>query len=250
MAGIYEGGIRTMWRGMMRVAEARVDRVATLGAEAAGAGAHANPVLLVHGFGNDASAMGAIGRSLTRDGFNVHAISLPEHGMGDAYRDAEMVGAKIRQILDATGAKQVDLVGHSRGGIVSRTWAQLLDTEHTTGRVVTLTSANQGIHLGVVDGVGGLLLPDGMKQIRRGQQLVRELAQSAPTSPADLVAVGTRGFDGLVLPRVASQIPGREFIAIDGGRTVGPFSRVGHYGMLRDDATYEALRGALLARRG
>lgn len=245
--GIYETGVRTAWRGLMRLAERRIGAVEQLGRPLATRVDDAPPVLLVHGYGNDARAMGAIERSLSRDGFRAFSLDLPRNGFGDAVDDARVVGAKIDEIRALTGAPSVDLVGHSRGGLVARTWQQLLDEQGTTGRVVTVSSANQGIDLGAFDWLASATLPDGMQQIRRGASFIDDLARSRPGH--DVVAVGTNGIDGVLVPASAARIDDASFIAVDTGRTIGPMSRVGHYGILRDDAAYEAIRGALLRPR-
>ncbi len=244
--GIYESGVRVAWRGLMRVAEHRIGAAAELGRPLA-ASADSAPVLLVHGYGNNASSMRAVERSLARDGFDVFTIDLPKFGYGDAMADAAVVQARVAEIKALAGAANVDLVGHSRGGLVSRAAKQLLDTDGSIGRVVTVSSANQGIHLGPFDRLGALALPEGMQQIRRGTELVDDLHRTR--AGHDLVAVGTNGVDGVLVPASASRIDGAPFLAVDEGRTIGPMSRVGHYGILRDDRSYETIRGALLLPR-
>jgi hypothetical protein len=86
-----------------------------------------------------------------------------------------------------------------------------------------------------------------MQQIRRGTTLIDELHRTR--AGHDLVAVGTNGIDGVLVPASAARIDGVPFIAVDEGRTIGPMSRVGHYGILRDDTAFEAIRGALLRPR-
>lgn len=244
--GIYESGVRTVWRGLMRVAEHRIGNVAELGRPLPAA-ARANPVLLVHGYGNDASSMAAVERSLTRDGFEVFTIDLPNFGYDDAMADAAIVRAKVAEIQASTGAATVDLVGHSRGGLVARAAKQLIDPDGAIGRVVTVSSANQGVHLGPFDRIGAIALPEGMQQIRRGTQLIDDLHRTR--AGHDLVAVGTNGVDGVLVPASASRIEDAPFLAVDDGRRIGPLSRIGHWEMLRDDRAYEAIRGALLLPR-
>ena len=240
--GIYESGVRKVLRGAMQIAEARIAHTGMLGGATPGAG-NGRSVLLVHGYGNNSSSMKAVRESLTRDGFGVQTIDLPNFGYGDLMQDAALVGQRVRQMHAANGGAPVHVLGHSRGGVVARAWKQLLDGGHTTGRVVTVSSANQGLHLGKLDSLLSPVLPQGMQQIRRGSDIIRRLEQAPP---ADIVGVGTAGFDGVLAPASAARIPGMPFRAVDEGRTVGPFSRLGHWGILRDDAAYEAIRGALL----
>ncbi|MCW2960085.1 MAG: lipase class 2 [Thermoleophilia bacterium] len=242
----YEIGVQRAWRGLMRGAEARIDRVGTLGTPLAKpVGAETPPTLLVHGFGNTSSAFGAVQRSLERDGFRVTTIDLPNFGFGDAMEDARLVATRVDEIRAATGSDVVNVVGHSRGGLVARAAQQLLEQPSGIGRVVTLASANGGLHLGPLDRALGGALPEGMQQIRRGSSLITDL--HATRGMADAVAVGTNGFDGVLAPAGSARIDGAPFRPVDVGRTIGPISRVGHYGILRDDRAFEAIRDALTA---
>lgn len=242
----YESGVRVAWRGVMHAVESSISRASDLGRPIPSKiGQEAAPVLLVHGYGNSANSMSAIDRSLQRDGFRTLALNLPNHGFGDADLDAQFVSRAATDLRNATGSQAVSVVGHSRGGLVSRLADQTLDSSHAIGRVVTVSSANQGIHMGPADAVVGALLPDGMQQIRRGSSLIDRLRRTA--GKADVIAVGTRGFDRVLAPAHAAQIDGAPFITVDAGRTIGPLSRVGHYNILHDHTAYEAIRGALLA---
>lgn len=245
--GIYETGLRSVVRQAMRVAEHRIGGAGELGRPLAQRVDDAPPVLLVHGFGNDSSSMTAVERSLRRDGFRVYTIDLPEFGFGDAFDDARVVGRRIEEIRAQTGADQVDIVGHSRGGMVARTWQQLVDTRGTTGRVVTVSSANRGVHFGPMDRLVGAAVPEGMQQLRRGNALIDDLARTAEKH--DIAVVGTTGMDGVLVPADTTRIPGKPWIPADDGRTIGSLSRVGHWEMLRDDTAFEAIRGALLLPR-
>ena len=227
----------------MRFAEWRIGRVATLG-RALTDRRERRPVLLVHGYGNAPSSMQAIERSLLRDGFVAETIGLPEHGCGDAMVDANLVVERVARIREATGAPRVDVVGHSRGGLVSRTAQQLVDQDRSIGRVVTIASTNQGIHVGLLGWVARFVVPSGVTQIRTLSDISERLL--ATQDAFDLVSVGTIGHDGVVSPPSGMRIDGKPFLPVDRGRTIGPLSRIGHYRILRDDISYEAIRDALL----
>lgn len=244
--GIYENGVRTAWTGIMRHVEHGIAKVDTLGTPLAKPATDAPPVMLVHGYGNSGQAMGAMERSLVRDGFRPFRVELPNRGFDDAVADAAFVNAEANRIRLVTGSRTVDTVGHSRGGLVARTWQQKFQAPGSNGRVVTVSSANGGLHLGPMERLAGAL-PEGMQQIRRGSTLIDELA--ATRAGHDQVAVGTRGVDGILVPASSARIEGAPFVPVDVGRTIGPMSRVTHYGILRDDTAYEAIRGALLRPR-
>ncbi len=77
------------------------------------------PVLLVPGTSSSASGVfGPLARSLAARGRAVFALSFA-HPNGDCFQQAEQVANAIARVRELTGAAQVDLVGHSKGGIAS-----------------------------------------------------------------------------------------------------------------------------------
>ncbi len=248
---VYEGVVRHGWRTLMELKERRIERSRPLGTPVTEAQRRSNelrgvPVVLVPGYGNTSKSMQAFGRSLQRDGFKVCYATLPDGNMGDADVAADSLERQVAAIRKDTGAKQVLLLGHSRGGLIARALAQR--DESPVEKVVTLNSANQGLHLGKLNKAVRPLLPEGMIEISRGSDLIGLLEKTDSRLERDqFVAVGTDGFDGILAPASAARDPEHDFISVDQGRRFGPFSRVTHYGVLTDDRAYEAVRSALMA---
>ena len=203
----------------------------------------APPVLLVHGYGGTRASMSVLERSLARDRYVTRSISLPEYGAGDLERDAVLVVDAARELCVSTGAGSVDVIGHSRGGIVARTAQQLHDRDGVIGRVVTIASANQGVAFGWAL----RLLPPLLRSFGRGAPQIERLGVTRHDH--DVVAVGTGGMDNVGITAGATRIDGAPFLQVDDGRTIGPISRIGHYRILRDDPSYERIREALLLPR-
>jgi pimeloyl-ACP methyl ester carboxylesterase len=242
---LYDTIIDAGARLVTRLPERRIAAAGPLGRPLAEpVAADAPAVVLVHGYGATSASTSAYERSLRRDGFRVTSLDLPDHGVGDVAVDGRYVMDRVRRFRADVGSAPVTVVAHSRGGLVARYAAQLLDTGGDIGRVVTIGSANTGVGFGVLDRVVRPFLPAGVAQTMHGSDLVRELA--ATRSRVDLVAAGTIGYDGFLTPPASARIPGAPFLELDAGRRIGPLSRVGHFEALRDDASYEAVRGALL----
>lgn len=82
----------------------------------AGTATRHTPVLLVHGAGDNASrSFETLAGYLDRQDFKVFAITFA-HPHGDVYRQAEVVADAIARIKVVTGADEVDVIGHSKGG--------------------------------------------------------------------------------------------------------------------------------------
>lgn len=85
--------------------------------------AHGTPILYVPGAGDNASR-GFIGMATHEDrlGRPVYAITFA-HPHGDVFQQAEVIADAIAVIKQRTGAAQVDLVAHSKGGIAAVIYA-------------------------------------------------------------------------------------------------------------------------------
>lgn len=100
------------------------------------------PVLLVHGAalnGNswsiDFAETGVgLARYLTNKGFGVYGVSFA-HPHGDNRIQAIQLAHAVDIIMKETGAEQIDLVCHSKGGIACRTWMQDLAPVKYRGQV-------------------------------------------------------------------------------------------------------------------
>jgi triacylglycerol lipase len=87
------------------------------------------PVLLVHGSILDATSewiaphgKEGLAKTLSEKGFRVFAVTFA-HRHGDNLLWAEQIANALDRIKDVTGAKQVDVVAHSKGTVAARAYA-------------------------------------------------------------------------------------------------------------------------------
>ena len=100
------------------------------------------PVLLVHGYINNAGAMFTLADELARQGHAVHTINLePVHG--DIGRHAPKLDARIRAILASGGSDKVVMVAHSMGGLAARAYFRAFP-DAPVAQLITLGSPHQG----------------------------------------------------------------------------------------------------------
>lgn len=122
--------------------------------------AHPRPVVLVHGtFADMSDSWQALSPLLVDNGYCVFALNygaadgsgaLGVYGIGDIAQSAQQLATFVDQVLTATGASQVDIVGHSQGGMMPRYYLKYLDG---SSRVHTLVGLAQSNHGTTIDGL-------------------------------------------------------------------------------------------------
>ncbi|WP_037574968.1 esterase/lipase family protein [Phaeacidiphilus oryzae] len=123
--------------------------------------AHPEPVVLVNGtFANMHDNWGAAAPLLANHGYCVFAFDYgspfagsPITATGDIAASAGELAAFTDQVLSATGASKVDLVGHSQGGMMPRYYLKNLGGAAKVDKLVGLAPSNNGTTL---DGITAL----------------------------------------------------------------------------------------------
>ena len=113
--------------------------------------AHPHPVVLVHGtFGNMTDSWQALSPLLANNGYCVFALDYGGssgnqiQAYGDIPTSAAQLAAFIDRVLAETGASEVDIVGHSQGGMMPRWYIQFLGGEAKVHTLVGLSPSNHG----------------------------------------------------------------------------------------------------------
>ncbi|CAL9379937.1 alpha/beta fold hydrolase [Streptomyces sp. NPDC052644] len=117
--------------------------------------AHPRPVVLVHGtFGNSVDNWLGLAPYLVRRGYCVFSLDYGQlpgvpffHGLGPVAKSAEQLDAYVDRVLDATGAAEVDLVGHSQGGMMPRHYLKFLGGAAEVNALVGIAPDNHGTTL-------------------------------------------------------------------------------------------------------
>ncbi|WP_229742800.1 esterase/lipase family protein [Gordonia jinhuaensis] len=128
--------------------------------------AHRYPVILVHGTWSSAGRLVVLADRLAAAGYATFAFNYGRdessvsgrvpgvYATGPIAESARQLAAFVRLVRDRTGAEQVDLVGHSQGGLVIRRY--LADTGGAAvHHVVTLAGNNHGTTLSGISRLAG-----------------------------------------------------------------------------------------------
>jgi pimeloyl-ACP methyl ester carboxylesterase len=157
------------------------------------------PILLVHGMVDNRSIFTLLRRALQRRGFR-RVLSLNYSPLTRDVREAaERLAARVEGICADTGFERIHVIGHSMGGLIARYYVQCLGGDERVHTLVTLGSPHGGT-------MPAYLVPHRLgRQLRPGSDVVRELAQPAPSCRTRFLAVWS-DLDQMMVPKAAARI--------------------------------------------
>jgi pimeloyl-ACP methyl ester carboxylesterase len=156
---------------------------------------------------------------MNRANFVPLALRLRRAGLGPIYgfeywtlgrtaAGARQLGWFVDQVRAATGAAEVDIVGHSMGGVVARYYLAFGGGDAAIHHLVTLGSPHSGTD------VSGFGVGHPTRELVLGSKLVQRLAATAPPEHARVTTILSRG-DALVPAASQPEIAGAERIVFD-----------------------------------
>jgi triacylglycerol esterase/lipase EstA (alpha/beta hydrolase family) len=189
--------------------------------------AHPQPVVLVHGtFADMSNSWQAISPLLKNNGYCVFALNYGDYngsgaigvyGVDDIPTSANELSAFVDKVLAATGAAEVDLVGHSQGGMMPRYYLKYLGGAAKVRALVGLSPSNHGTTL---DGLfilsnffpganqfTGALCP-ACEQQRAGSAFITNLNAGGETVPGVAYTVIQTRYDTVVTPYTSAFLSG------------------------------------------
>jgi triacylglycerol esterase/lipase EstA (alpha/beta hydrolase family) len=189
--------------------------------------AHPRPVVLVHGtFADMSNSWQAISPLLKNNGYCAFALNYGDYngsgaigvyGVDDIPTSAQELNAFVDQVLAATGAAEVDLVGHSQGGMMPRYYLKNLGGAAEVHTLVGLSPSNHGTTL---DGLfilanffpgasqfTGALCP-ACEQQKAGSAFITNLNSGGETVPGVEYTVIQTRYDTVVTPYTSAFLSG------------------------------------------
>lgn len=188
--------------------------------------AHPRPVVLVHGtFADMSDSWQALSPLLKNNGWCVFALnygsyegsgSIGIYGVGEIRNSAKELSTFVDKVLTSTGASQVDLVGHSQGGMMPRYYLKNLGGAAKVHTLVGLSPSNHGTTL---DGLftlaeffgatqfTGALCPACEEQAA-GSSFIAELNSGGETVPGVEYTVIQTLYDQVVTPYTSAFLSG------------------------------------------
>jgi len=180
------------------------------------------PIILIHGYGCSRGVWWKIRRDLEAAGHTVASISLvpPYASIGKL---VPQLAQRIDQVCTATGAQQVILIGHSMGGLVSRSYLARHGIAQVA-KLITIASPHQGSELSRFGFVG-----QSASEMEPGSMWLRDLAGEPVKIP--MISIRTP-HDNFVMPQDNQRLPQAEDVELVG---------IGHLAVLYSRRTTEFL---------
>jgi triacylglycerol lipase len=167
--------------------------------------ARPNPVLLVHGFQDDAKKMQSMARALRRDGFTVLTPTLSPSGcqVGN-----EVLAQQLSDFIEANVPRNTrcDLVGFSLGGIVCRYYLQRLGGIGRVNRFVAISVPEHGTWWASMCPPDSRRWP-GATQLSPDSAFLRNLNSDAQVLDQVRFTTMWTPLDLMILPAASSRMP-------------------------------------------
>ncbi len=202
---------------------------------------HPRPVVLVHGLLLSQAFWQTLSPLLANNGYCVFALTYgapQKHpgfgGLAPMERSSQELAAFVEEILAATGANQVDLIGHSEGTVMPQYWLKRLGGAPRVHTYIALTPLYDGTTGWFLDtlvkelialplGIGDLLrdlLDDvcgACRQVLHDSGFLRDLYSDGSAAPGvEYVTIMSR-YDELITPYTSGFLDGATNIVLQDG---------------------------------
>lgn len=196
------------------------------------------PVVLLHGFVDNRSVFVLLRRSLLQHGRQrIESLNYSPLTR-DIRTAAELLGRHIEQVCERTGSRQVDVVGHSLGGLIARYYVQRLGGDDRVRTLVTLGSPHGGTRVVPLANAHPIV-----RQMRPDSALIEELTRPAPGCRTYFVSFWS-DLDSLMDPLETARIDHPDLMALN-----VPVTGIGHLALPVHPAVAAGIRQALDSER-
>lgn len=190
--------------------------------------ANKRPVILLHGLFHNRAVWFLMKQRLEQCGFPVVTVNLPPFEMIETL--GRKVADTVEEALVTYDAEQVDIVGHSMGGLLARYYIEILGGDKRVAHSVLLGSPHAGTKLAPF-----ALSPMG-RELMPGSDFLTELNSASLNTSVNYFNIFSR-HDNLVIPAENAELPGATAIEIE---WLGHNSLLFHRESI--EATIDALR--------
>lgn len=198
----------------------------------------AKPLLLIHGFLGTRGSMYALERRLLEDGFCVFSFNLGALNTRDIRRSAFLIHRKIESVLAQTSWNEIDIVGHSMGGLIGLYYVKKLGGHAHVRKLVMMGSPVRGTWTALL-GIAAIgLYSTSTWQMLPRSRFLDELAQGPLPAGVDLYTIAAAR--DWVCPPASTRLP-------EAKATMVP---LGHSSLVVSNDVYQRLKSILRSEDG
>lgn len=172
-----------------------------------GAARGPRPVIVLHGYAMNRANFVVLARRLGAAGLGP-VLGFEYWSLGRTRSAALRLAEYVEEVLATTGATEVDLIGHSMGGVVARYYVTLLGGDGKVANLVTLGSPHAGTDISSI----GLGAP--AKELFLNSTMLQRL-EAAPRPKHTKVTVIWSRSDALVPGATNARIEGADEVLYD-----------------------------------
>jgi triacylglycerol esterase/lipase EstA (alpha/beta hydrolase family) len=165
------------------------------------------PVIVLHGYAMNRANYLPLAYRLAKAGLGP-IFGFEYWTLGRVAAGAKQLGWFVDEVREATGAAQVDIIGHSMGGVVARYYVTFAGGDGIVANLVTLGSPHAGTDVSAI-GVG-----HPTRELLLGSKLVQRLAAAPAPQHTNVTCIWSHG-DALVPGARQTPLPGCEVVMYD-----------------------------------
>jgi len=162
------------------------------------------PIIVLHGYAMNRANFVPLACRLARAGLGP-VFGFEYWTLGRTASAARRLARFVDDVRAATGAAEVDLIGHSMGGVVGRYYVTLAGGDGAVAHLITIGSPHSGTELSAV-GVGRPT-----RELVLDSAMLTRLAAAPPPARTRITIVWSRG-DALVPGARQRAVPGAEIL--------------------------------------
>src|SRR5512139_1718505 len=165
------------------------------------------PVIVLHGYAMNRANYLPLAYRMAKAGIGP-IFGFEYWTLGRVAAGARQLGWFIDEVRATTGADQVDIIGHSMGGVVGRYYVTFAGGDGVVKNLVTIGSPHAGTDVSAV-GIG-----HPTRELPLGSKLVQRLAAAPPPQQTKVTVIWSRG-DALVPGAFQKPLPGADIVMYD-----------------------------------
>lgn len=162
------------------------------------------PIIVLHGYAMNRANFLPLAFRLARAGLGP-VFGFEYWTLGRTAAAAKKLGWFVDDVRAATGATEVDVIGHSMGGVVARYYVSLAGGDGVVKNLITIGSPHSGTDVSLF-GVGHVT-----RELVLGSTLMTRLSVAPPPARTRVTAIWSRG-DAVVPSARQLALPGAEVI--------------------------------------